>query len=131
LLQPGARIKPMKEQVGQNISRYIAATVGGLIFGAVVAEVINASELLAFRLNAPYAGVVFGAAILLSMMIYDYFDSKAKQSKEAQGKFEKLLSVYGVVAGFILLLIVISLPFLWWGAIMTVAGAAKTGRVPF
>ena len=107
--------------------RLIVCTIAFFIFGVLYAEIINSFDLISYRLNPYIFGAIIAAVFLISEIVLKRFEEKAGLSHQDRMRFEKIRHFYYMglsILGFILLVMI---PFVWWGAIKKLAESANKG----
>ena len=105
--------------------RNLICTTGFFVFGVLYAEILNGLNILYFKMNVYlFAGLV-SLIFLVSELILKHFETEAKKSSIGEIKFQKVKDIYYIgfaILGFVLLILI---PFVWWGAIKTLADMTK------
>lgn len=107
--------------------RIIVCTIAFFLFGVLYAEIINSFDLIRYTLNPSIFGAIIAAVFLLSEIVLKGFEDRAGLSNQDRMRFEKIRHIYYIglsVIGFILLVMV---PFVWWGTIKKLAESANKG----
>jgi hypothetical protein len=95
------------------------------VFGVLYAEILNGLNIFNFKMNVYlFAGLV-SLIFLVSELIFKHFETEAKRSSIGKVKLKKAKGIYYIglsILGFVLLIL---MPFVWWGAIKTLADMAK------
>ena len=105
--------------------RNLICTTGFFVFGVLYAEILNGLNILYFKMNVYlFAGLV-SLIFLVSELILKHFETEAKMSSIGRIKLQKAKDIYYIglsILGFVLLILI---PFVWWGAIKTLADMTK------
>ena len=110
-----------------KILRFIGCTIGLLIFGVIYGEILNALSFFAFKVNVYL--FAFSIAFTFSLMdiIFNHFEEKASISNKDYGRFEKIKTYYYIFFSFLGFILLVAVPFVWWGAIKRLAIMANEG----
>ena len=105
--------------------RATVCVVGTFVFGVIYGEILNGLNIIALNVNV----YLFAGSISLTFLFFDilfnYFEKRASEPDQAESKLKKFKEYYSIflaIVGFILL---VAIPFVWWGAIKTLAVQAK------
>lgn len=113
------------ENLKTAMLRNLICTIGLFVFGVLYAEILNGLNIFNFQMNVYlFAGLV-SVIFFISESILKHFEKEAKKSSIGEIKFQKAKDIYYIglaILGFILLILI---PFVWWGAIKTLADMAK------
>ncbi len=111
--------------------RLIACGLGLAGFGVIIAEVINNTQLLEHRLQ-PYAVVI---VILVIYAVHELLETRIKKKSTSPvglDRTDKIFIVaYDVIYGLLGILMLLAIPYLWWGVIKRLAMLAKEGKSVF
>jgi hypothetical protein len=105
--------------------RIIVCTIGFYVFGVLYAEILNGLNLFNFKVNVYIFACFVALIFLLSEWILKHFEERAKLSKNAEIKFRKIQNTYYLMIAIVACVLLILIPFVWWGAIKTLADKAK------
>jgi len=101
--------------------------IGFFIFGVIYAEILNGLKLFDFRVNV----YIFAGSILLiflfSELILKHFETRASISNQDEIKFKKIKDYYYLCLAFLGFILLVAVPFVWWGAIKRLADIANKG----
>ena len=101
--------------------------IGLFIFGVLYAEILNNLDLISYKLNPYIFGTVISLIFLISEIIFKYFENRTALSNQNQVKFDNIKNIYNICLSIIAFIILIMIPFVWWGAIMRLAESANKG----
>jgi len=105
--------------------RLIACGLGLAGFGVIIAEVINNANLLEHRLQ-PYAVVM---VILVIYAVHELLEARIKKKSTSPVGLDRkdkfFIVVYDVIYGLIGILMLLGIPYLWWGVIKKLAMLAN------
>ncbi len=108
--------------------RFLIGGTAWFGFSIILVEMINNFNLFSFQLNA------LGSAVLLTLVYlgfdasYLFFQKKAEATNEAdRTRYQTIVKQYRIILGVIGLILVVSIPFIWWGVIKKLAGMAQEG----
>jgi hypothetical protein len=107
--------------------RLIVCMIGLFLFGVLYAEIFNGFDWIGFKLNPYIFGTIVAAVFLVSEIVLKRFEERARRSNQDRVRCEKIRQIVYVglsILGFILLVMV---PFIWWGAIKKLAESANKG----
>ncbi|MHC4458917.1 MAG: hypothetical protein ACYS0I_17890 [Planctomycetota bacterium] len=111
--------------------RLITCGLGLAGFGVIIAEVINNAQLLEHRIQ-PYAVVTVILVIYASHELLETRIKKKSTSPVGLDRKDKILiAVYDVIYGLLGILVLLGIPYLWWGVIKRLAMLANQGKSPF
>jgi hypothetical protein len=105
--------------------RLIACGLGLAGFGVIIAEVINNAKLLEHRLQ-PYAVVI---VILVIYAVHELLETRRKKKSTSPVGLDRkdkfFIVVYDVIYGLMGILMLLGIPYLWWGVIKKLAMLAN------
>ena len=107
--------------------RVIVCMIGFFVFGVIYAEILNELKIFDFRVNVYLIAGSMAMIFLASEWVLKHYKRKARLSDWDKIRFGKIQNYYYmclVVIGFILL---VALPFIWWGTILRLANTANGG----
>ena len=107
--------------------RTIVCVIGIFVFGVIYAEILNGLHIFDFKVNVYFFAGSISSVFLFSDSLFRYFGEKASISAYYQNKFMKIQGYYYLslaILGFILL---VAVPFVWWGAIKKLSIMANEG----
>jgi hypothetical protein len=97
------------------------------IFGVVYAEILNAFRFFDFRVNVyNFAGSI-SLIFLFSELILKYFETRAILPNQNESKFKKIKDYYYICLAFLGFILLVAVPFIWWGTIKRLADIANEG----
>ena len=109
----------------KNMLRILGCSLGFLWFSVIVTEVVNAFNLFGF----PVKAVLVAGPVVLIYLSYELaiqnFSVKSDHSEEDEKKHRRILSYYSILLILLGIIIVISIPFVWFGTIKTLASMAR------
>jgi hypothetical protein len=100
---------------------------GFFIFGVIYAEILNKFKLFDFRVNVYIFAGSISLIFLFSELILKHFETRASLSNQDEIKFKKIKHYYYICLAFLGIILLVAVPFIWWGAIKRLAGIAKEG----
>lgn len=107
--------------------RIIACMIGIFIFGVIYAEILNGLKLFEFKINVYlFAGSV-SLIFLASEIMFKHFETRESRSEQDKIKFKKIKEFYFICLAFLGLILLVAVPFIWWGAIKRLAVMANEG----
>lgn len=101
--------------------------IGFFIFGVVYAEILNQFRLFHFRVNVYIFAGSISLIFLFSELILKYYTTKALLSNQDEIKFKKIKDYYYLCLAFLGFILMVALPFIWWGTIKRLADIANEG----
>ena len=101
--------------------------IGFFIFGVIYAEILNKFKLFDFRVNVYIFAGSISLIFLFSELILKHFETRASLSNQDEIKFKKIKQYFYICLGFLGIILLVAVPFIWWGAIKRLAGIAKEG----
>ena len=107
--------------------RIIVCIIGFFIFGVIYAEILNEFKLFDFRVNVYIFAGSISLIFLFSELILKHFETRASLSNQDEIKFKKIKHYYYICLAFLGIILLVAVPFIWWGAIKRLAGIAKEG----
>jgi len=109
------------------MTRLIVCMIGFFVFGVIYAEILNELKLFDFRVNAYLFASSMALIFLFSELILRHFKTKAFLSNQDEIKFKKIKNYYYICLAFLGFILLVALPFIWWGAIKRLADLANKG----
>jgi len=97
------------------------------IFGVIYAEILNEFKLFDFRVNVYVFAGSISLIFLFSELILKHFETRASLSDQDKTKFKKIKDYYYLCLAFIGFILLVAIPFIWWGAIKRLADIANEG----
>lgn len=107
--------------------RIIVCTIAFFIFGVLYAEIINSFDLISYRLNQYIFGAIIAAVFLVSEIVLKRFEERAGLSHQDRMRFEKIRGLYYMGLSILAFILLVMVPFIWWGAIKKLAENANKG----
>lgn len=107
--------------------RIIVSVIGFFVFGVIYAEILNGLDLFEFRVNVYLFAASISLIFLFSELILKHFEKRATISNQDESKFEKIKDYYYVCLAVLVFILMIALPFIWWGTIKRLAEMANKG----
>lgn len=107
--------------------RLIFCTIGAFIFGVIYGEILNALKFFDIKVNAYFFGGTISLAFLVLDSLFNHFKKKASLSNHDQILFNRIENFYFILFSIIGLILVIAIPFVWWGVIKKLAMVANQG----
>jgi len=101
--------------------------VGFFIFGVIYAEILNEFKLFNSRVNVYIFAGSISLIFLFSELIIKHFETRASSSNQEEIKFKKIKDYYYICLAFLGFILLIALPFIWWGTIKKLADIANAG----
>lgn len=101
--------------------------IGFFIFGVIYAEILNAFKLIDFRVNVYIFAGAISLIFLFSELILKHFETRASLSNQDESKFKKIKGYYYICLAFLGFILLVALPFIWWGTIKRLADIANEG----
>jgi len=108
--------------------RLIAGVTGCFGCGVIIAEVLKGFGLFESRWSILIVAVPMALAFLFWELTTNYFEDKRKTSLNAEIKYQRIISIYHLALCVIAFCLLLSIPFLWWGAIKRLAMSANEGK---
>ena len=109
------------------MTRIIVCIFGIFVFGVIYAEILNGLKLFEFRVNVYLFAGSISLIFLFSELILKHFETRASISNQDEIKFKKIKNYYYMCLAFFGLILMVALPFIWWGAIKRLAEMANEG----
>jgi len=105
--------------------RNLICTIGFFVFGVLYAEILNGLDIFNFKMNVYlFAGLV-SLIFLMSEVVLKHLETEAKKSSIGETKLQKAKDIYYIGLGILGFVLLFLMPFVWWGAIKTLADIAK------
>lgn len=101
--------------------------IGVFIFGVLYAEILNGFNWVSYRLNPYIFGAIISTLFLVSEILWKGFGGRAGLSNQDRMRFDKMQQVYYICVSIIGFILLVMLPFIWWGAIKKLAESANKG----
>jgi len=101
--------------------------IGVFIFGVLYAEILNGFDWVSYRLNSYIFGAIISTLFLFSEILWKRFGGRAGLSNQDRMRFDKMQQVYYICVSIIGFILLVMLPFIWWGAIKKLAESANKG----
>lgn len=109
------------------MTRIIVCMIGFFVFGVIYAEILNGLKLFDFRVNVYIFAGSISLTFLFSELIFKHFENRASISNKDEIKFKKIKDYYYICLAFVGLILLVALPFIWWGTIKRLADIANKG----
>jgi hypothetical protein len=109
--------------------RIIVCLICFFIFGVIYAEILNQFRFFNFRVNVYIFAGSISLIYLLSELILNYFATKALLSDQDENKFKKIKNYYYICLAFLGFILLVAVPFIWWGTIKRLADVANEGAM--
>ena len=107
--------------------RIIVCIIGFFVFGVIYAEILNELKLFDFRVNEYLFAGLISLIFFFSEFILKHFETRASMSNHDEIKFKKIKDFYYICLSFLGFILLIAAPFIWWGAIKSLADLANKG----
>lgn len=107
------------------MARLIFCTIGIFIFGVIYGEILNSLRIFDINVNVYFFAGSISFVFLLSDWIFKHFGNRAAVSNKNENRFNKLKDSYFIFMAFLGFIIVLAIPFIWWGVIKRLAAIAK------
>jgi hypothetical protein len=107
--------------------RIMVCTIAFFIFGVLYAEIINRFDWLSYKLNPYIFGGLVSAVFLISEVVLKRFEERAGLTDQDRTRFEKVRHIYYFGLSIIAFILLVMIPFIWWGAIRKLAESANKG----
>ena len=107
--------------------RIIVCMTGFFVFGVIYAEILNGLNFLNFRVNVYLFAGSLSLLFLFSELILKHFKTRALLSNQDEITFKKIKDLYYICLAFLGFILLVALPFIWWGAIKRLADMANEG----
>ena len=101
--------------------------IGFFVFGVIYAEILNGLKLFEFRVNVYLFAGSISLIFLFSELILKHFETRASISNQDEIKFKKIKDYYYRCLAFLGFILLVALPFIWWGTIKRLADMANKG----
>ena len=101
--------------------------IGFFIFGVIYAEILNEFKLFDFRVNVYIFSGSLSVIFLFSELILKYFETRASLSSQDEIKLKKIKGYYYICLAFLGFILLVAMPFIWWGTIKRLADIANEG----
>ncbi|MEE4264643.1 MAG: hypothetical protein V2I56_18305 [Desulfobacteraceae bacterium] len=99
--------------------------IGFFVFGVIYAEILNGLKLFEFRVNVYLFAGAISLIFLFSDVILKYFETRASISNQDVIKLKKIKDYYYRCLAFLGFILLVALPFIWWGTIKRLADMAN------
>lgn len=110
------------------MARMIACMIGFFLFGVLYGEILNKLlKPIEFSINVYLFAGSISLIFLLSQLILGHFEKKASVSRKDELKFKKIRKYYHILLASVAFILLAAVPFIWWGAILTVSIMANKG----
>ena len=107
--------------------RIIVCTIAFFLFGVLYAEIINSFDLISYKLNPYIFGAIIAAGFFISEIVLKRFEERTGLSHQDHERFEKIKQIYYLGLSVIGVILLVMVPFVWWGAIKKLAESANKG----
>jgi hypothetical protein len=107
------------------MTRLITCAIGIFIFGVIYGEILNALGIFEINVNVYLFAGSIALVFLLSDFIFKYYGKRATVSDKYKRRFEKIKGYYFIFLAFLGFILMIAIPFIWWGAIKRLAVMAR------
>ena len=107
--------------------RIVVCTIGIFIFGVLYAEILNGIDWVSYRLNPYIFGAVISTLFFVSEVLWKRFEERAALSNQDRMRFDKMRQIYTICISIIGFIVLVMVPFVWWGAIKKLAESANKG----
>ena len=107
--------------------RIIVCTIAFFIFGVLYAEIINNLNFISYKLNPYIFGAIVSTVFLVSEILLKHFEELANISNQDRVRFEKIRQIYYIGLSILAFILLVMVPFIWWGAIKKLAESANKG----
>jgi hypothetical protein len=97
------------------------------IFGVIYAEIFNELKIFDARVNVYIFAGAISLIFLFSELIFKHFETRASLSNQNEIKFKKIKNYYYICLAFLGFILLVALPFIWWGTIKRLAEIANEG----
>jgi hypothetical protein len=103
--------------------------IGFFVFGIISAEILNGFglKLFKFRVNVYLFAGSISLIFLFSDLTLKHLETRASTSYHDAIKFKKIKEYYYIFLAFLGVILLVALPFIWWGAIKRLADMANEG----
>jgi hypothetical protein len=101
--------------------------IGFFFFGILYAEILNGLDLLSLKLNPYIFGAIIAAVFFISEIVLKRLEERAGLSNLDHVKYVKIRQIYYIGLSIIGFIILVMVPFVWWGAIKKLAESANKG----
>jgi len=105
--------------------------IGLFGFGVIAAEILNNFNLFNFKIEVYFLAVPISLIFLVSELLLRHFEIKASSSVSDEIKYQRVKNYYYLFLSGIGFFLLISIPFLWWGAIKKLARLANESMKHF
>ena len=95
------------------------------VFGVIYAEILNEFKFFDSRVNVYIFAGSISLIFLFSELILKHFETRASLSNQDEIKFKKIKYYYYICLAFLGFILLVALPFIWWGAIKKLADIAN------
>ena len=100
---------------------------GFFVFGVIYAEILNEFKLFDSRVNVYIFAGSISLIFLFSELILKHFETRVSLSNQDEIKFKKIKDYYYICLAFLGFILLVALPFIWWGTIKKLADIAHEG----
>jgi hypothetical protein len=107
--------------------RIIVCIIGFFVFGVIYAEILNGLKLFEFRVNVYLFAGSISVIFFFSELILKHFEVRASISNQDETKFKKIKNFYYICLAFLGFILLVAVPFIWWGTIKRLAEMANEG----
>ena len=107
--------------------RIVVCMIGVFIFGVLYAEILNGFDWVSYRLNPYIFGAVIATLFFVSEVLWKRFEERAALSNQDRMRFDKMRQIYTICISIIGFIVLVMVPFVWWGAIKKLAESANKG----
>jgi hypothetical protein len=105
----------------------IVCIIGFFVFGVIYAEILNGLELFEFRVNVYLFAGSISVIFVCSELILKHFEARASISNQDETKFKRIKDFYYICLAFLGFILLVAVPFIWWGTIKRLAEMANEG----
>ena len=107
--------------------RIIVCMIGFFVFGIIYAEILNEFQLFEFKINVYIIAGSISLIFLFSELIFKHLETRASLSNQDEIKFKKIKQYFYICLGFLGIILLVAVPFIWWGTIKRLADLANEG----
>jgi len=107
------------------MARLIFCTIGIFVFGVIYGEILNALSIFKKNVNVYFFSGSIVLVFFLSDCLFKYFKKRAAISDQDKKRLKKIKDYYFIFMGSLGFILLIAIPFIWWGAIKRLAIMAK------
>ena len=105
--------------------RAIVCLIGTFVFGVIYGEILNGLNIFDLNVNVYLFAGSISSTFLFFDILFNYLEKGTPESDQDEIKLKYFKEYYYVFLALIGFALLVAVPFVWWGAIKTLALQAK------